>query len=166
MPSRARSLRYYRMPDDTHSLAYQIRKRRAEKGWSQIELAQRATDALGEGNGEITQSQISSYERGAVKAPALETLRALDDAFGLEPGTLLRFSEWPGAANRVRESPPPGSIVIPRPTPNMTDLVAAVVLLPDDELPRLIRSARFWVDRQGAGSPESVAEGAEAALVP
>lgn len=94
------------MPD---SLGAVIRRRRTELGWSQEELAGRAS---GDGD-EVRQSDISRLERGRVGLPRRARLLRIAAALGLSPGDLLARSGWAGA-DRVLDSPP-APVPAPRP---------------------------------------------------
>lgn len=66
-----------------------LREARQRKGWTQVELAQRAG---------VTQVHISSIELGKVAAPSWETVSRLSKALGVKPETLFPVSEKPAVA--------------------------------------------------------------------
>lgn len=68
-----------RMDEDVEVIAERIYRLRAQRGWSQSELARRA---------DISRTTMSSLE-GARRFPTLPTLRKLAGAFGLPVMELL-----------------------------------------------------------------------------
>lgn len=128
-----RSLAYHPMtptPDDT--LGSFIRRARLERGWTQAHLAEIAG---------VRQAQISAYELGRARMPNPATLGRLDDAFGLERGTLLGMAGWKGAAPIVAGVPPAGAIVIEHPTPAVARLLELVATLPEEAVERVVACA-------------------------
>jgi len=67
-----------------YSLAQRLRVARAHKGWSQTELAKRSG---------VHSMQISKLERGITKEITGSTLRALCEAFSMDPKYFLGMSE-------------------------------------------------------------------------
>ena len=70
-----------------------IRDRRRELGWTQEELAARASTVPGE----VRQSDVSRLERGKVTLPRRERLEHMAAVLGLSLGDLLARSGWTGA---------------------------------------------------------------------
>lgn len=73
-----------------------IRRKRAEKGWSQAELARRIVDATGHA---IKQSDISRIERGDISLPRFERLAAFSLVLDIPVSDLIR------AATRHQDIP-------------------------------------------------------------
>jgi transcriptional regulator with XRE-family HTH domain len=73
-------------PRDAALIEFGLRLQRAliEKGWTQSELARRATQYMTEGKN-VTRGQISNYVTGVVM-PAPPRLHAIAKALGKEPG--------------------------------------------------------------------------------
>jgi len=59
---------------------YSLKQARDHKDWTQVELS----EASG-----VDQSFISRLERGVVSNPGIDTVRALETALRLTPGTLV-----------------------------------------------------------------------------
>lgn len=111
---------YFTLPLEERTLGDVIRRERLRHNWSQEELAERI---------DVDQSRISSWETGK-HIPRLGTLLKLEEAFGLELGTLYGRSLLPGARHAAQAANPiPGSIVI---QPGETLLIRLVELA--DEL--------------------------------
>ncbi len=82
--------------DESHHwrpLGEAIRDRRRELGWTQEELAARASTFPGE----VRQSDVSRLERGKVGLPRRARLERIARALGLPLGELLAGSGWVGA---------------------------------------------------------------------
>jgi len=70
-------------------IAERVRAQRAERGWSQPELARRA---------QLSSAMVSMVERGE-RTPSLEALAALSAALELDPGALLSNEESASATS-------------------------------------------------------------------
>ncbi len=88
------------MATQRRSLGMVIRDRRLALGWSQEELATRAS-ALG---GALRQSDISRMERGKIGLPRYDRLVDLADALALPVGELLTQAGWNGADRLIGSS--------------------------------------------------------------
>ena len=67
-----------------------LREEREKKGWSQTELAARASaERVSDDDREIGQNVISSWERGEVTLPRLKTMNRVEAALGLPIGFIL-----------------------------------------------------------------------------
>ena len=82
-------------PTEPGTLGEAIRRRRAALGWTQEELAERAS---AEGD-RLRQSDISRLERGKVGLPHRERLERIAAALDLPLGELLARSGWSGATD-------------------------------------------------------------------
>ena len=80
-------------PTGEGTLGEVIRRRRQELGWSQEELAERASV---DGD-EVRQSDVSRLEAGKVALPRRARLERIAAALGLPLGDLLARSGWAGA---------------------------------------------------------------------
>ena len=85
----------------SQTLGKAIRERRIELGWSQEELAARASTDRGQ---EIRQSDVSRLERDKVGLPRRERLELIAAALGLPLGELLVRSGWAGADVALRRA--------------------------------------------------------------
>lgn len=97
------------------SVGEAVRARRLALGWSQEELAARASGA----GLEVRQSDISRLERGRVALPRRARLERIAAALDLPLGELLARSGWAGAA--VAFAPPAATAV---PSSTQPDLAA------------------------------------------
>ncbi len=96
----------------SRTLGKAIRERRIELGWSQEELASRASVR----GREVRQSDVSRLERDKVGLPRRERLEQIAAVLGLPVGELLVRSGWAGADVALEQADqPPQSAAPPAP---------------------------------------------------
>lgn len=88
--------------DTNATLGSAIKARRIALGWTQQELAERAS-VMGE---MVRQSDISRLEKGRILLPRRERLESIAAALDLTLGELLSRSGWANAERFFRTQPP------------------------------------------------------------
>lgn len=119
---------------DIGPLARVLRRLRAERGWSQDDVATRA---------QMRQPYYSSLETGSILNPSDQKLSALDEAFELEPGTLRRMMRddvtWNPAAPALAGDNPLMEVLAPGPNGEFVALVRRVPASRQREAAEIIR---------------------------
>lgn len=82
-----------KLRDLSARIAERVREQRSERGWSQPELARRAS---------LSNAMVSMVERGE-RTPSLEALAALAAALELDPGSLLSAEEDASATSAAHK---------------------------------------------------------------
>ncbi len=120
------------------TLGKAIRERRIELGWSQEELAARAS-ARGR---EVRQSDVSRLERDKVGLPRRERLEQIAAVLGLPLGELLVRSGWAGADTALEQAErPPQSAAPPASPAPARPTTFQPGAPPDPDAPPRLRSA-------------------------
>lgn len=123
----------YLVPAQPNSFGARVRQLRMRAGLTQLRLE----EASG-----VNQSTISKWENGEITFPRPELVAALERFFAVPSGSLLDLAlaehQQSSAGQYVA---PPGSLVIPSPSPRLRETIDTLLLLDEHELRRINRLA-------------------------
>lgn len=127
-------------PEDAgaDALGRLVRRRRADLGLTQEELAERV-------GGNMTQSDVSQIERGAVRRPGRDRLARLALALRVPLGDLVAASGWAELARAADAAPP----AFDPDDPLRAPVVEALAELDIDRLKSLADFANYLLKQEG-----------------
>ena len=124
----------YTVPAPPESFGDHLARARRDAGMTQEELAEDAA---------ITQSMVSSYETGKTQNPDPAVVARLEKALNLQAGTLFDRAGYRLGKRLVQQAaPPPGALVVADPSPEIRELVEAVIDI-DERDPALVEALEY-----------------------